>query len=349
MKVYTYNNKIKLTVHQSQLNITIGDRSFNALFPKFEIDLTKTPKGFFDLMMYILFYGLESIDITKTSIETTGDEKITSYSGGADSTALLFAHDGIPVHIYRVYDYVYGEMQLNAVKNVGAMLINTDFELIRTLYGKPHGFNVGVGYGCLYMPLLHHLGANKLQFGVVFDDLAFNFGNPFSYNNDFTNTRLYKIRETLNRFGIDITLPLAGYSEVLTTQIADFSGIPYTSCHVGIGVRHCNECIKCFRKQGAKGKQLDLTAQPLKKRVHNLLTKYPLKMAAVTVYAIQKAGYGFDMYNNIDVSFCERVNRTITKTFYKDESKYFDWQTPEDLENIKKFVDFINDKRLYRV
>jgi len=346
----TYKKNIDLYVSANTLSICINNKEFFAKYDMYDIDLKEIPKGYFDLLMYILFYDLEKIDISKVNIKTTGDQSIISYSGGVDSTAILHGFGGIPVHINRSYAPDYEQKQLRAVKNVAAINIVTDFEKIRELYGKPHGFNVGVGYAALYMPLLPLLKANKISFGVVFDDLAFNFGRPFKFNQSFENSRLYKIRKLLNNFGIDFVLPLAGYSELLTTQIAAQSWIKnYSSCHtIGAG-SECLQCIKCFRKKGALGQRIDISQSLLKARLKKLFSTYPLKMAAVTVYAVQKAGYTeFKNWFDIDVSFCERVNKTMTEKFFTGEKlPGFEWQTDKDIENIYKFVDFVNEKWRY--
>ena len=355
---YKYKGKkeIELQVYHKSLVVKVNGNKYSAEYgflTQMGMSLQSVPKAYYDLLMFILFYDLETIDIDSSFTDLSGcDQTIISYSGGVDSTALL-SFGGIPVHITRVYQPMYEQKQIKAVEYIDAYQVHTNFEKIRELYIGKHGFNVGVGYAALYIPLLPLFKANRISLGVVFDDLAFNFGDPFSYNTDFTHTRLYKIREKLRTKEIDIVLPLAGYSEVLTTRITN-SG-PYkhfSSCHTPGDEQKCLQCIKCFRKEGAMGRKIPLNTATAKRKIMPFFKKYPLKMAAVTVYAIQKAGYKgkfWQRYQDIDVSFCERVNRTLTEQFY-DGSKLpgFSWQTSEDAERIKRFVDFINDRRIYR-
>jgi hypothetical protein len=220
------------------------------------------------------------------------------------------------------------------------------------LYLGKQGFNVGIGYGALYLPILEILNCDTIYFGVVFDDLGFYYSKPFKFNGEIKNSNFHKINNILNDFGIKIRFPLAGYSEVLTTKIAEESEIKnFSSCHTFGEKSNCNVCYKCFRKQGIRGRKIDLTDKKIYEKITNTLKKEPLKMASSTIWAIQNVGYKgtfFSRYYDIDVSWCERVNSYYNDEFGVNHQPQFAFQTKDDIESINKFVDFINSEKLYK-
>jgi hypothetical protein len=133
------------------------------------------------------------------------------------------------------------------------------------------------------------------------------------------------------------------------------------SCHHRIyEPNFCGHCYKCFRKLGTLGQQLDFKDKKIKEFIIHYLKQRPLKMAASTVYGIQKARYNlpeFERYMGVDVSFCDRYNDNLTKQYNTPESykmmvaKFkeigIQKQTSKDLENINKFVEFIRNPKLY--
>lgn len=350
MKIYSYPSAkfktITLKVEQHTMVISIGSHVFRASYPT-SVNLDLVDKGYFDLMMYMLFFGLEEVDLTETTITTTGTKKIVSYSGGADSTAIVEKFGGIPVHVFRYWSRDYEQRQIRAVINAMGMNISTSFEKIRTLYlgENKTGFNVGIGYASVFFPMMPALQADTIQFGVVFDDISFYYGKVFKYVSDFSNTRTYNIIKLLQSFGIHIEFPMAGYSEVITTRIADAGRIKnFSSCNTGGTTDKCLNCYKCFRKEAIRGNKIDLNANPsLKRRLKEIFSKFPLKMASSTIYGIQHAGYDFEEFRSLDVSFLDRVNPAAQQAFFGGQIlEGYQFQTQEDLNNIAKFVEFIN-------
>jgi len=338
--------RLILRVEQSRLTLQISERIFTAEYPSI-VRLDQVEKGYFDLMMHLLFYDLENIDLSNTSIKTTGNKKIVSYSGGADSTAVLLKFGGIPVHILRYWSSDYEQRQIRAVINSGGINISTDFEKIRTMYLGENkiGFNVGIGYGSMYFPMMQAMNANTIYFGVIFDDISFYYGKVFKYVTDFTNTRTYKLIQTYKSLGINIEFPMAGYSEVISTRIADSGSIlNFSSCNTAGKGDKCLNCYKCFRKEAIRGKKINFDSNPgLLLRIKNILAKHPLKMASSTIYGIQAAGYNYEVFKNIDVSFLDRVNQHAHNSFFGgDLIEGYEFQTEKDHENISLFVDFIN-------
>lgn len=355
-KIYKTKNgtEITLEIYEYKILIKLKSNEFYANYDflkEYDKNLLDIDIVYFDLLVWLLFYNLEEIEISKKiKINQTGNA-VVSYSGGVDSTALISLFGGIPIHICRSYNEEYESRQIKACEFVDAKNIVTNFEQIRILYIGKQGFNVGSGYGALYFPVLEILNCDTIYFGVVFDDLGFYYSKPFKFNDNITNSSFHKINNFLNDFGIKIRFPLAGYSEVLTTKITEDSGIKnFSSCHTFGEKNHCNVCYKCFRKQGIRGRKIDLTDKKIYNKITNTLKTEPLKMASSTIWAIQNVGYKgtfFSRYYDIDVSWCERINKYYNDEFGIPHDSKFNFQTDEDIRLIKEFVSFINNKKLY--
>ena len=346
--------RFKITLTSNKIILQTGSYSFFAEYPMLNKEtgfLTDVDEDLFLLMFWILLYNLDEVELPEERQIIKDGKTLVSFSGGADSTALVYMTGGVPVHITRSYQPLYENRQIRACDNIGALRIITDFEKIREMYIGRHGFSIGVGYSAMFLPILGLLGCSSIAMGVVFDDLAFHYGDVFKFNNTFHNTGFYKIKSITEKYGIDIIVPLAGYSEILSIELAAKSGIKgYSSCHSVGSDDACRDCYKCFRKEAIRNKPLDWNDINVRNRVMPFLQKKPLKMAASTVYAIQKAGYKdpiFDRYMDIDVSWCKRINKPITEQFSKDIIHPYDWQTDEDIKNIHKFVDRMNEDKMY--
>jgi hypothetical protein len=361
-KIKRYSGIVKefaLYVYENKLILQVDGFEYTAKYPWIKEDYTllDVNEKLFDLMMFVLLYKLDTIKLPEVeSLVEDCYENVVSYSGGVDSTAALYLTGGVPIHIYRSFNENYENRQIRACDEVGALRVVTDFERVREVYGLRHGFNVGCGYASMYIPVLPILEANTIALGIVFDDLAFNYSDPFTYNQNFEKSGLFHISQVLSEYEIFITCPVAGLSEVLTVDIADRSGIKsFSSCHTVGSDNSCLECYKCFRKEGIRGRKLDVDNPDIFKNLIRILQKKPLKMAASTIYAIQKAGYTqpiFQRYMNIDVSWCERINEPITKMFNHGwilDFNNHEIQTENDHDKIIEFVSMINDDKLYKI
>lgn len=370
MTTYTYNLRnsvVTLHVNGSSVILTLNDQVYHTMY---DCNVEHIDKVYYDLMIWILFYGLGENQLEFPGIETPvckdrilttdWDKILCSYSGGADSTALMimFQDQNItPVYLKRLYNDVYTQNQLNAVSAFGSVIVDTDFELIRTQYGKTHGFNIGIGYCCLLFPLIPILKAGYIVFGAIMEGIALSYGDTFKYT-QYITARMTHIFNTLKQYGIKLSLPLAGLSEVHTSRIVEDS--PYKdiacSCHVQMQGNKCLECYKCFRKEGILGRQIKVTPRLLKK-----LTTAPLSAATATIYGIQHAHYQdafFIRYKYIPTDWINRYDPLLTSLFNPEEindlmleifRKYNIVQfTKHDLVSIQKFCDDINNADLYK-
>lgn len=346
---------ITLKVDDYLITLQIEDKTFTSdygFLKQLNKKLTDVDRSLFDLLIWLLLFNLDTVEVNSNyKIKQTG-KAIVSYSGGVDSTALLSLFGGTPVHITRSYNEEYESRQIKACDFVNSYNIISDFEKVRELYLGKHGFNVGVGYACLYFPILELLNCDTIYFGVVFDDLGFYYSEPFKFNGNIKNSSFHRVNEVINKHNIKIRLPLAGYSEVLTTRIADESGINnFSSCHTFGENSSCGKCYKCFRKQGIRGSKIDLTDPINNNRMLSILKKQPLKMASSTIWGIQNAKYKgsfYEKYYNIDVSWCERVNKYYNDEFGLGGDSIYGFQTENDLKLIDDFVNYINDDNNYK-
>ncbi len=361
--------KIKANVIEVQL----GSERF---FAKYPMNMEDVAKDLIDAMIWILFYDYGEFDMIYHKgckierqpfypKERKNTNTVISFSGGIDSTAILNTFpEAQPIHLLRSYDATYSQKQMKIVDTLPtAVIIPNDMERIRKLYGKGQGFNVGFGYTCLLMPLIDKLKIKRILFGVVFDDLGFYYGDPFLYNGGLKRTNSTLMFEALKTIGVEVCYPFAGLSEVWTTRIVNDSkyNALATSCHDKSINTACRACFKCFRKQGILGKQIPLNNTVVRNNIEKNLEK-PVKMAASTVYGIQKAGYQgrqFDRFKDIDVSFLDRWNPEITAIYNPSDlcevisekmKEYGIKETePEDAKRIKHFVEAINSEELYAI
>jgi len=313
----------------------------------------------------IPYYEKEGITIDDPSFfkesvfDSCGNKSVTMFSGGYDSTALhiLFPESHL-VHLHRDYDVDYGQNQMRAVKEAKAHIVNNNMELIRKHYVGRHGFNHGQGYASLLIPFLSRFKAKDIYCGVVFDDLFFGYprGKDLTFGAQYNYSRTYNAARWASRCGVNISMPICGVSERITTMLVEgtkFKDIS-SSCHTLISGNKCGKCFKCFRKLPMAGTPELVQAEAFK-RVKKIISDKPLKMACSTVYGIQSLApksLEFRPYMELNVSFTGRYNEWImdlfcdAETAQKSKSRLdefgFKKMTPNDSELISNFVDSVN-------
>lgn len=383
MKTYIYKlkqNTVTINVTDKRIDLNVCGKNYFADYPE---RIEDEPQYLFDLLIWILFYGFDEnhtdkwgdyeIEIPefiakKTPTIVPQHSKILlSYSGGVDSTAIYLAikHlEPVLLNIYRSYEPVFNFNQQQVIQQTGCKYITTDFERIRLNYkGKAHGFNIGTGYMSMYFPLVNIYDIKYITFGTVFDDVGFWYGEPFKFNgfnknlgrNDFIN-------HVLSLVNLQQVFLFAGISEVWTVKLANNSTLKDTvcSCHTEeMTSKLCLHCYKCFRKLGMVGQKIPYK-QVITDNIPHILTQKPLKMAASTIYGMQK-GYrdepDFQKYMDIDVSFLDRWCDAMQKRHNSPETYRLmagifeklgiQKQTDEDERRIVKFVEQINNDGLY--
>jgi len=240
---------------------------------------------------------IESLDFFKEKIdkatEGVGPKKLLSFSGGRDSVCTkTLLPESICVFLKRqTGGDEYDSNQLEVVKETNAYTVLTNFHDLRALYGKGlHGFNHTHGYAALLIPFLSALGANEIMFGAPLEDIGFHrlpnkistFGRHSFTENGFDICAMLWMR----RAGIEVSFPIAGISEVLTTRIVEqgkYKGLA-SSCHIETGKKDCGQCEKCYRKLPLLGREQELSHQAFIAGEHRVNDK-PMKMVFSLVYS----------------------------------------------------------------
>lgn len=293
-------------------NTIWADIQGNRYYARYPFNVENTPEHLIDILVWLLFHehgingkvsrGGYDVEVPAYILrdethEPCGDGRILSYSGGADSTAVLsLVPDCTPILIDREYDPAYLASQRKVAEHAGALVVYTDFERARLLLGKANGFNIGFGYVAALVPFLPHLNASEILLGSTlayvakYDDVM-----QIAYGRR-------EARQWLDRGGVTLSEPLYCLSEAVSARIAESFGKPYSSCHGDADNNKCLRCYKCFRKEGVMGRQLDSSAVAYLKRRGYL--NPPVYLSAV--YAAQKAGYGWPEFDAVDVKFAEK-------------------------------------------
>lgn len=336
------------------------------------VDIFNMPKDHIDLMVWILFFGyginpnkqtanFRNFDLPPGAIPVNpklDKGVLLSYSGGADSTAALMLLPSKPIMILKPHnqDYMKFQDKTLAEKLGPEFIVNTDFELIRKkVFNKPEGFNIGIGYISVLIPLLHALKADTISLGVVWDDVAFSYTKELKYVPNHYG-RIDFIKNVLLNYGIKLSFPTAGISEVITSNIAEKSGLNYSSCHY-TDKKHCGKCYKCLRKLGFQGKKINFNDPQIKNMMYRIINKKPLKMAASTVFGFQSGKYKIEKYDQVDVSFCMRYHEDVIRKYNPPEIAEHLMKTLSDMGinpsneddklAIDEFVKIVNKEEFY--
>ena len=326
-------NGVSLRVDGDTIFVTVKGKEFYAKYP---YDMTDVPEHLLKAMLYILFIGL--IDMPTQTIERKGDKVLLSFSGGVDSYALNEAIDCIPVYLNRDYQPEYGKNQQEIVDAVGAIRINNDMELIRTMFDKKHGFNWGCGYSALLIPLMEKLNAGYIALGVVFDDACFHPKNgkiKYVYS-ELEGKSWYKTHyfNEVAKFGVEIIWPFIGASEAITTEIAHSGRYAelVSSCHFS-NDKECGKCVKCLRKSS-----VDLTQ--MEKVLQSFWTRP--KMAPTMIYSLKKHGACKDIDTDLVWDIHEHLTRAWNPDHVTKQILSLPYNVVDNDDKIKKFVNQFN-------
>jgi len=336
MKTYLYGD-IKVEIDKNVIYLVTSVARYESSYPD---DMEDVSEDLIGAMIHILYKGLEDIPLPQPIKVRKGDNVLLSYSGGYDSTAtLLLLPYSTPVYINGIHRPEYGVTQQQIVKDIGAIVINSNFEMMRTEYNKPPGFNWGYGYASLLMPLIDKEGASYITFGCQ-------TSRPITDSARFVD-RQKAIENVVIGYGIKLNLFLESIGECIAGKLVEKAGLERdaSSCHYTTS-SVCNDCIKCFRKQGMLGYSTGINPKVHKKNMKDIENNHFL---AEHIYAMKKTYFNaeFKYLKDIDVSFLDRYNdkclRLLTDDFlYKIIKKNLDYygiekQTWKDEMLIEKF------------
>lgn len=245
-----------------------------------------------------------------------GSVDLLSFSGGADSLAALLLSDALPVYLARSYDcYPWhgSTARLGStvaverlVAEVGAVVVESDFEKLGLMVGLRHGFRDGYGYGALIALLADHYDAGVLSFGGILDTIWMGTGDLSAAGSRYVDIAnapggvWARHRALFAVAGLAMSLPVGGCSETITVKLAP-QGV---SCpKVADDGTPCGACFKCFRKEQLLGRRAEAA------RVRTHLTHRPLKMATTVIHGCHMVGAfppELEEFRDVETSWTER-------------------------------------------
>lgn len=320
----------------------------------------------FKLAEFVLLYPLEP-DILEEWIPTRkpGFRPGLAFSGGIDSTAAMELLPEQTVLFYHKREGFRSKLdhsnalrfidRLDKLHNKPVIIIESNHEIIRTLSeNKSPGFMTD--YACaVHVILLADLfSLDSLATGMPLENSYLWHGQKFRH---FNESWFWKKHAPLfESVGLPILQPVMGCSEIVNQQIVQKSGhIDFAqSCLRSSSEFPCGTCWKCFRKNSLTGSEIILSNE-----IDTFLSKPKLKMAASTLYTIQKLRNRTPLFNTIikkypsvskhineDVSFLEQHYSPSLDLIPEKYRSYVQNKIEEYLGEVNK-VNRIEDFDLY--
>ena len=216
-----------------------------------------------------------------------------AFSAGCDSTAameLLPEQTVLMYHMRSGFDsklnhsnalrfIEYLENNLHRPVNV----IESNHELLRTLSGKQVGFVTDYACAVHVILLADYFNLDSVATGMPLENSFLWHGQKFR---EFPDTWFWKKHAPLfESIGLPILQPVMGCSEIINQKIVEDAGFGNyaQSCLRSDAGSTCGQCWKCFRKNSLKGRKITMS-----KEIDTFLKQEKLKMAASTIFSIQK-------------------------------------------------------------
>ena len=283
-----------------------------------------------------------------------------AFSAGVDSTAamclmpdrtLLFYHERSGIETIMNHENA-NRFINHLIEEEGRPVIRvkSNHEISRTIGGKSPGFTTDYACAVHVILLADHYDLDSLATGMPIENSFLFHGQKFR---DFKETYFWKKHSKLfESIGLQIYQPVMGCSELVNRQIVDSFGYGEfaQSCLRAPAGKSCGACWKCFRKNTLIGKSFTMSNE-----ISTFLSKKPLKMAASTIYSIQKLNErglaeeiinGYDHVRELidmDVSFLEGFYPPATELLpekYKEFSENLLSQHVKKMTNVNLFEKF---------
>ena len=216
-----------------------------------------------------------------------------AFSAGCDSTAAM---ELLPEQTVLMYHKREGfESKLNhsnALRFIEhlenechrpVIIIPSNHEILRTINGKQVGFVTDYACAVHAILLADYFNLDSIATGMPLENTYLWHGQKYR---NFSKTWFWKKHAPLfESVGLPILQPVMGCSEIINQKIVEESnfGNFAQSCLRSDAGKTCGECWKCFRKNSLKGREITIS-----KEIDTFLKQEKLKMAASTIYSIQK-------------------------------------------------------------
>lgn len=278
--------------------------------------LEKTHETILKLAEFVMINSLgdnkyKMSDILKWEKRKFGSKIGLSFSGGADSTAAMCL---LPSDTYLYYhertedrqEIMDQSNQLYMMKNIDRKVycIQSNHENVRTYFGKHLGFTTD--YACMIGLILmsDFLDLKNVATGTMLGSTYVYKG--YSYIDYVKSEKHERWKKIFNQAGLNLIMPVACCSEVLTNEIVNkskYKEISYSCLRGNLG-ESCNNCYKCFRKNLLNGLESAYSREVMR----NLNTK-PIHQGDALIYGANK--YNLDNtilneYKNLDMSWMEK-------------------------------------------
>ena len=216
-----------------------------------------------------------------------------AFSAGVDSTAamclmpdrtLLFYHERSGID--SIMNHENANRFINhLIEDEGRPVIRvkSNHEISRTLGGKTPGFTTDYACAVHVILLADHYDLDSIATGMPLENSYLFHGQTFR---NFEETSFWKKHsELFESIGLPIYQPVMGCSEIVNRGIVEAFGygdFAQSCLRAPVGTS-CGRCWKCFRKNTLVGKPFTMSNE-----ISTFLSQKPLKMAASTIYSIQK-------------------------------------------------------------
>jgi len=218
-----------------------------------------------------------------------------SFSGGIESTAAMLVMPRNSVLAYHERDFESMLKHDNASRFIKRLrwryfrkvyIIKSNHEKIRNRFEKPNGFSTDLACAVHLILLADFLDLDSIAVGMPIDNSWLSGGQKYR---DFPQCGWYKKwMAPFRSAGLDILLPVNMISQAGCLEIVQKSGLGNwaQSCLRATAGETCGRCWKCFFKNSLLGHPIDLESNEIRK----FSSTYPLKTAAMVLYATKKTG-----------------------------------------------------------
>ena len=355
-----YNPSQRWHFESGRLWLTYKDLEIWFEMPK-EWRFEDTHPDLFKVAEYVLLspYEPRILDDWKPS-RRPGIRPGLAFSAGVDSTAamclmpdrtLLFYHERAGID--SIMNHENANRFINyLIEDEGRPVIRvkSNHEISRTLDGKTPGFTTDYACAVHVILLADHYDLDSIATGMPLENSYLFHGQTFR---NFEETHFWKKHSQLfDSIGLPIYQPVMGCSELVNRNIVDAFGygeLAQSCLRAPVGTS-CGSCWKCFRKNTLIGKPFTMS-----KEISTFLSKKPLKMAASTIYSIQKLkekGLAREILSeyehinqliNMDVSFLEGYYPPAIKLVpekYQKITENLLFESAEIMNKIEEFETF---------